>query len=296
MPFFSKWLLSFFKRSSSTTSVEQNVDPTKWKEHFFGLHQQRWQRLSGSIFWITGAGTGYGRSIACALAATGSVVYLSGRREEKLYESISECRRLFAINTDNCHVLPTDVTVPSAIEKSCQIIDKQNSKLTGIIHCAALPSLPTSPFPLRDGLSEKWDDLMMTNVKAPWLVTKTAFPLMLKNNTARVLFFSSGAGWADTVGFGIYNISKAALNSLGRSIAREFEKAYPEMDIQINTMDPGEAKTEMNRGTDISRYQVVSMTLKLLSHPPGGPNGYFFHRDGRHLTFCNTAPFPIPIT
>jgi len=34
------------------------------------------------------------------------------------------------------------------------------------------------------------------------------------------------------------------------------------------------------------------MTLLLLSYGKGGPNGRFFHCDGRHLNFGNVAAHP----
>ena len=47
----------------------------------------------------------------------------------------------------------------------------------------------------------------------------------------------------------------------------------------------------MNQGSAISPYTVVPMTLALLSHPFGGPNGRFFHRDGRHFAFGYAEPY-----
>jgi NAD(P)-dependent dehydrogenase (short-subunit alcohol dehydrogenase family) len=116
-------------------------------------------------------------------------------------------------------------------------------------------------------------------------------PYMLKGSEGRVLFVTSEAGWASTPGFGPYNVSKAALNALAASVAAEYAERFPEADIQVNTLVPGEAKTEMNRRSRESPYAVVSMTLLLLSHPKGGPNGRFFHRDGRHLSFAYTTPY-----
>ena len=66
-------------------------------------------------------------------------------------------------------------------------------------------------------------------------------------------------------------------------------------DIQINVLVPGEARTEMNQGSTESPYAVVSMVLVLLSHPPGGPNGHFFNRDGRHLAFAYTQEYSQPL-
>ena len=79
------------------------------------------------------------------------------------------------------------------------------------------------------------------------------------------------------------------------SFAAECSAKYPKKDIQINVLDPGEAKTEMNQGSPNSPFSVVTMVLVLLSQPIGGPNGYFFHRDGRHLSFGHKKPFLLDL-
>ena len=59
--------------------------------------------------------------------------------------------------------------------------------------------------------------------------------------------------------------------------------------------NPGEARSEMNQGSEVSPYTAVAMTLALLSHPRGGPNGRFFARDGRHLEFAYAKPWDRPL-
>jgi NAD(P)-dependent dehydrogenase (short-subunit alcohol dehydrogenase family) len=114
---------------------------------------------------------------------------------------------------------------------------------------------------------------------------------MKTGGAVRVLFITSEAGWAFTPGVGLYNVSKAALNNLAGSLAAEYEAAFPDIDIQMNSLAPGEARTEMNQHSTDSPYAVASMALILLSHPPNGPNGKFFHRDGRHLPFTYASAY-----
>lgn len=277
-------------KKNRTTSVLEKADPKKWREHFFGLPPERWKRLSSQAFWITGAGTGYGRSMACALAAAGAHVFLTGRRVEKLQESLEEISSV-GISTEKCYLMPADITREDEILKACGRIKSSCSGLNGLVNNAAIPSKPGSKYPLRDDPVEYWDRMMATNLKAPWLLTRTIFPHMLTSGEVRVLFITSGAGWADTPGFGMYNVSKTALNSLGQSMAREYTACYPDADIQMNIVSPGEARTEMNQGSTVSPYSIVSIVLLLLSHPKGGPNGKFFYQDGRHLQFCYTKPY-----
>ena len=115
--------------------------------------------------------------------------------------------------------------------------------------------------------------------------------MMVRGPSVRVLFLSSEAGWANTAGFGQYNVTKAAVNSLGFSLAEECAQRYPDLDVQMNVLVPGEARTEMNQGSENSPYTLASMALLLLSHPKGGPNGKFFHRDGRHLEFAYSTAY-----
>ena len=44
-------------------------------------------KLDGKVCWVTGAGSGIGQAVACALAGAGVRVILSGRREDALAET-----------------------------------------------------------------------------------------------------------------------------------------------------------------------------------------------------------------
>ncbi|MEW6386046.1 MAG: SDR family NAD(P)-dependent oxidoreductase [Thermodesulfobacteriota bacterium] len=277
------------------TKVLQEVDPAKWQEHLYGLPPGRWASLRGKSFWVTGAGTGYGRALACALAAAGCQVFLTGRRQDKLLETIKEISAL-QIDPSHCQIIAADLTNPEEINRACDRVKELCQGLHGLINNAAIPGRPGSLHPLQEDPLEYWQKMVAINVTAPWLITREIFPHLLASGQVRVLFITSGAGWAATPGYGLYNVSKAALNSLAHSLAQEYASSYREADIQINALDPGEARTEMNQGSNQSPYAVASMALLLLSQPPGGPNGRFFHRDGRHLEFGDTAPYRLPLT
>lgn len=272
-----------------TSGVDQKADPAKWNKHRYGLSASRWERLRGKSIWITGAGTGYGRSMAVALAAAGARTLISGRRRDKLLETMEEMKSL-SIPTVDCHVIECDITDPDDVRAACSKVTYLNSSLYGLINNAALP--PSGEHsPLQQDTWEGWESLVRTNVTAHWFLSREIFPHMRRGGELRVLFMTSEAGWASTPGFGPYNVTKAALNSLAMSMAAEYATSFPDLDIQVNTLVPGEARTEMNQGSVESPYSVVSMAMMLLSHPKGGPNGNFFHRDGRHLQFAYSEPY-----
>ncbi len=274
--------------------VDQDLPPRDWRQHRFGLSKEHWESLRGQAFWVTGAGTGYGRAVSAALAAAGAEVFLSGRRRSVLDESLSTISAL-GIPVQRCHVVPVDVADVNQVTAAAEAIRGAVLQLHGLVNNAALPQFP-GDWPLADGEPPAWRELMETNVTGSWLVTRAALPLLVKGRSMRVLFVSSEAAWAATSGFGPYNVSKAALNSLSVSFATEIADRFPDRDVQVNVLVPGEAKTEMNQGSTISPFAAVPMALALLAHSPSGPNGRFFHRDGRHLPFGFAEPWGRPVT
>ncbi|MBI5559854.1 MAG: SDR family oxidoreductase [Deltaproteobacteria bacterium] len=279
---------------SRTIGVMEKALPSRWREHLYGLTPERWKGLAGKSFWITGAGTGYGRSLTVALASAGARVFLTGRRVEKLKETLEEMRSL-GISAGDCCMVPADITDVMEVTAACNEIGRLSASLNGLVNNAAIPARGELTGPLQDESVEYWERIMSTNLRAPWFLTREIFPHMRKAGGARVLFITSEAGWANTHGFGPYNVSKAGLNSLCASMAEEYAGSFPGLDVQMNALIPGEARTEMNRTSLESPYSIVSMALILLSHPEGGPNGKFFHRDGRSVEFCYSRPYERPL-
>lgn len=268
-----------------TPGINQTFEPHNWQEHFFGLSKQQRTYLKNRSFWVTGAGTGYGQAISVVLSLLGATVFLSGRRREKLSETIAQVSSLGG-NTERIFSIPCNIIDAQSVQDAVLSIQDRASSLFGLIHGAALSQPACGQWPLMDMPCEKWKALFDTNVMGAWLVTKHALPLMLKGEAQRIVYLTSEAGWADTNGFGPYNISKAALNNLGMSFSAEVLSRYPEKDFQLNVLIPGEARTEMNQGSDISPYSLVHMLLTLLLQPINGPQGKFFHKDGRHFPFA----------
>ena len=82
----------------------------------------------------------------------------------------------------------------------------------------------------------QWDDVMAVNVKAAFLLAKSAARSMIKDKTRGHLIFTSS--WIANVSWpevGGYNASKAAMNQLMRSFARELSPHH----IRANAVAPG---------------------------------------------------------
>jgi NAD(P)-dependent dehydrogenase (short-subunit alcohol dehydrogenase family) len=261
-----------------------------WDGHRFGLAPERWQSLAGRVVWITGGGTGYGRAVAVALSLAGARVALSGRRPGVLEDTAAEIRR--RAPDARVAVLPMDVTDADAAAAAVASLRSQLGEMDGLVCAAALPGNPGPVLGMADG---ELRHVLDVNVLGQIVPCRAAVPAMAGQGRGRVVLFSSEAAWGFPPGLGIYNLTKAAVNGLGASMATEIAAYAPGLDVQVNVVDPGEAHTEMNYASAVSPYSVCSMVLTLLAQPPGGPSGRFFHRDGRHLSYGAVPAWPLPL-
>lgn len=269
----------------ATPGIRQDLDPADWRAHRFGLSPARWARLSGLRAAVSGAGSGFGRCFASALALAGARPILIGRRASAL-EATREAAARLGADPDALAVRPADLRDGTAVAAALDGFDT----VDGAIANAAVPQNFGGAAPLADADEADLVRLLDVNVTGQLRLLRAAW--RRAPGRFRALAITSEAGWADTPGMGPYNVGKAALNSLAASFAAECARAAPHADVQINALIPGEARTEMNRGSADSPWAAVPMALALISHPPGGPNGRFFHRDGRHFAFAYTTAWP----
>lgn len=270
--------------------VLEAADSADWRAHRFGLSPAAWGRLGTGVFLVTGGASGFGRAIAIALALAGARVWIATRRPDRFEEVVRTIRDLRPDAT-RPQSLPLDLARPESIEDCAQALAARTGELHGLVHSAALPQNDSDPRPLENGDFADWRSMLSVNLEGPWLLTRACLASMRRAGRGRVLCLSSQAGWNGTAGFGFYNVSKAALNSLAFSFAEEVAASHGDFDFQLNVLVPGEAHSDMNRASTVSPFTAVSMGLLLLSQGAGGPNGYFFHRDGRHLGFGDRGPY-----
>ena len=96
--------------------------------------------------------------------------------------------------------------------------------------------------------------------------------LLKKQNYGRIINISSGGSINCAKNYSAYSASKAALNTLAKSLKNETEN----LNIKINTLSPGPIKTKMFPKNKLSPNLCLP-TLKYLIHlKKSGPSGNFF--------------------
>jgi len=86
-----------------------------------------------------------------------------------------------------------------------------------------------------------FDQVIATNLKGTWNMTRHVAPIMAKQRFGRIINITSVSGQLGTPGQTNYSASKAGIVGLTKSVAREFAKR----NITANCIAPGFIETKM---------------------------------------------------
>lgn len=190
--------------------------------------------LEGCIAVVTGASRGFGFQSALGLAKAGAHVIAIGRTTGGLEELDDDIKDAGGSAT----LVPLDLTDLPAIDRLGASIHERWGKLDCLFGNAAMLG-PVTPLPhMKPDVFER---IMTLNVTANYRLIRSLDPLLRLSDAGRALFVSSGASRSCRAYVGPYAASKAALEAMVASYAREVEKTS----IRVNLLDPGTMRTNM---------------------------------------------------
>lgn len=190
--------------------------------------------LEARIALVTGASRGIGRSVALALAAAGAHVVAVARTQGGLEELDDEIRQLGGEAT----LVPLDLKDGAGIDRLGAAIYERWGKLDVFFANAAMLGVITPIAHLEPKVA---DNVMAVNVTANLRLVRSLDPLIRASDAGRVLFMSSGAAATCPPYWGIYSISKSALEALARTYAAETRQSA----VRVNIFNPGATRTRM---------------------------------------------------
>ncbi len=192
-------------------------------------------RLDGRIALVTGGGTGIGRAIAERFAAEGAHVWITGRRAEKLAETVSAIRD--AGGDASSKVL--DVRDLDAVERVVNEVADASAGLDVLVNNAGI----SGPTPIDSVTHEAWRDILATNLDGAYFAARAALLRMKDHAGARVINVATIGAQAPFPGWTAYCASKAGLVGVTKCLAMEVAARG----ITVNAILPGWVVTDMSR-------------------------------------------------
>jgi 3-oxoacyl-[acyl-carrier protein] reductase len=192
--------------------------------------------LAGKTAIVTGAARGIGEGIAIKLAEHGANIaftYVSDSSTEKANLLV---QKLIALD-----VKATAYKTNAGDFAACEVLVNDVLKAFGQIDiCINNAGISKDNLLLRM-TEEQWDDVMQTNLKSVFNMTKQVIRPMMKAKTGSIINMSSVIGLMGNAGQSSYAASKAAVIGFTKSIAKELGSR----NIRCNAVAPGFIETDM---------------------------------------------------
>ena len=202
-------------------------------------------KFQGKKIVITGSSSGIGKAAAFQLAELGAKVILLARREEELKAAESEIRA----NGGIAHAYSVDLSDVEMVDQVCERIIAEHGTIDVLVNNAGR----SIRRPFMDSL-ERFHDFercMQINYYSPMRLTRKLLPEMIKAGDGHVINSSTWGTFFPVTGFGPYNASKAALDSIAECMRNELR----EQGIAITQIHFPLVHTAMSAAT--KKYQKI---------------------------------------
>ncbi|MCC7137205.1 MAG: SDR family oxidoreductase [Planctomycetes bacterium] len=189
--------------------------------------------LAGRVALVTGAGGGIGAATAALLARAGATVLacdLPGRA-----------------GPEGTRTVACDLADPAAVKGLVDAVRADPGRLDVLVHAAGV----TADAMLWKLEEAAWRRVMAVNVEAAFLLLKGFAPLWRAQGGGSVVLVSSINGTRGKAGQANYAASKAALEALGKTAARELGR----QGVRVNAVAPGWIETGMTRALPAEHRQ-----------------------------------------
>jgi NAD(P)-dependent dehydrogenase (short-subunit alcohol dehydrogenase family) len=230
---------------------------------------------SSQIALVTGANRGIGLEVCRQLAERGFLVLLTARSAAKAHAAVSTLD-----GAETIEPIAMDVADARSIRKAAAEVSHRYDHLDVLINNAGI-NYDTWEKVENAEIDGTVMETITTNLLGPWRVCQAFLPLLRKSRAARIVNVSSESGSLAHMGAGppAYQVTKAALNAMTRTLAAELRSAH----ILVNAVCPGWVATDMGgSGATRSVSEGAAGIIWAATLPPKGPTGGFF-RDGKPL-------------
>lgn len=188
---------------------------------------------------VTGGSRGIGKCLVENLAREGNNVLLNYNKSEKHAKKIQNDLKDEGIIIE---IFKADVSKKQEVKQMVDFAMKKWGKVDVLINNAGIAKLQM----FQDITEEDWDEIINTNLKSAFYASQEVIPYMIHEKKGCIINISSIWGLVGASCETVYSISKAGMDALTKSLAKELGPS----NIRVNSIAPGVIDTEMNSKLD----------------------------------------------
>lgn len=191
--------------------------------------------LSGRRALVTGSSQGIGLALARGLARHGAAVVLNGRSAGK----IEAAAAALAADGHAAYSALFDVTRQDEVASAIDRIEADVGPIDILVNNAGMQFRT----PLEDFPTERWDELLRTNISSVFFVGQAVARHMIKRGRGKIINIASVQSELARPSIAPYTATKGAVRNLTRGMCTDWAK----YGLQVNAIAPGYFRTPLNQ-------------------------------------------------
>ena len=218
-------------------------------------------KLKGKVAIVTGSTSGIGAGIAELFALEGAQVIISGRNEEAARRVIDRIVEA-GVERGNLHFQPADL----ADVEACATLVHTSSERFGGLDVLVNNAGEYARGTLEDTTLELWEHHMAVNLRAPFILTQAAVPLMRERGAGSIMNIGSINAYIGGANLLSYSVSKGGLMTFTKNVAQQVNWDG----VRVNQINVGWTLTEGEHVVRVKETGDEEWLEKALSTRPFG--------------------------
>ena len=197
---------------------------------------------------VTGASRGIGREIAKQLSKQGIKVIANYNKSEEQAKTLQN-------ENPEIDIFKADVSNRNEIKQMVEYALREYGKIDILVNNAGIAESKL----FTDVTDQDWNKIINNNLYSAFCMTQEVLPNMIHNKEGNIINISSVWGMVGASCETIYSISKAGMDAMTKSLAKELGHS----NIRVNSIAAGIIDTDMNRNLSSNDIEELKEEIPL---------------------------------
>ena len=224
---------------------------------------------------VTGGSRGIGKAIVEKLARNNYKVILNYNKSTEAAQNVQKCLEKEGFIVD---IIQGDVSKIEDVKRIVQFAYDKYKKIDLLVNNAGIDFNKM----VIDTTDDEFDNIINVNLKSAFMMSRETLNYMLDRKEGNIINISSIFGEEGASCECVYSMSKAGMDGLTKSLAKEYGGA----NIRVNSISPGVIDTDMNKECTLEELKAIydNIPLPRIGKPEDIADAVLLLEESKYIT------------